>query len=140
MDKNLLIEYIDACEMVKETEQDIKRLGRKKKRIVQESVKGSNPEFPYNAQHFHVEGTPFTYQDDQQLRYEEKLLTERKNKAEKIKQQVERYINTIPVRMQRIIRYRLFDGLSWDDTAVRMGRKATADSVRKELERFLEEK
>lgn len=139
MNKGILIEYIDACELVKETEQDIKRLNRKKKIITQGSVKGSNPEFPYNEQHFHIEGTTFTYQDDQQLRYEEQLLEERKKNAESIKHQVEKYMNTIPVRMQRIIRYRLFEGLSWDETAIRMGRNATADSVRKELKRFLEE-
>ena len=44
---------------------------------------------------------------------------------------------TIPARMQRIVRYRYLEGLSWEQVAARMGRGATADGVRKELERFL---
>ena len=58
--------------------------------------------------------------------------------AARIKQDVEVWINTIPVRMQRIIRYRIFDELPWNDVAVRMGRRATAESVKKEYQRFME--
>ena len=39
--------------------------------------------------------------------------------------------------MQRIIRYKIFEGMTWEQVAVKMGRKATADSVRMEMERFL---
>ena len=42
------------------------------------------------------------------------------------------------MRMQRIIRYRIFDELPWNDVAVRMGRRATAESVKKEYQRFME--
>ena len=35
MDKKILMDYIDACELIKETEADIKRLNRKKKTIAQ---------------------------------------------------------------------------------------------------------
>ena len=47
---------------------------------------------------------------------------------------------TIPQRMQRIIRYKIFEELSWSEVAIRMGRKATADSVKKEYQRFMDEK
>lgn len=138
MDKQILKDYIDACELVKETEQDIQRLERKKKIIVQGSVKGSNPDYPYQPQNFHIEGAAFTYSDDTQLRMEERLLVERKERAEKTKAAVETWLNTIPLRMQRIVRYRLFEGLSWEATADKLGKKVTGESVRKELERFLE--
>lgn len=137
MDKQILKDYIDACELVKETEQDIQRLERKKKIIVQGSVKGSNPDYPYQPQNFHIEGVAFTYSDDTQLRMEERLLVERKERAEKTKAAVEAWLNTIPLRMQRIIRYKYFEGLSWEKVADRMGRKATGDSVRKEFEAFM---
>ncbi len=137
MNKKFLSEYIDACELVRETERDIKRLRKKKKTLVQGSVKGSNPEFPYNEQHFHVEGTTFTYQDESLLLYEEKLLVDRKENAEKIKLQVEQWMPIVPMRIQRIIRYKFFEGLSWEQTAGKMGRKCTADSIRMEMERFL---
>lgn len=138
MEKHILQDYIDACELIKETEADIRKLKRKKKTIIQTNVKGSNPDFPYQEQHFKVQGTTFTFRDDSQLRIEEKLLTERKANAEKIKLQVEEWINTIPNRMQRIIRYRIFEGESWEQVAKRLGRKATGDSVKMEYRRFLE--
>lgn len=140
MDKRILSDYIDACELIKETERDIKRLNKKKKTIIQTNVKRSNPEFPYELQHMRIEGTTFSYSDDSYLRYEEKLLEERKANAERIKMQAEAIINTAPVRIQRIIRMKYFEGKSWEAVAFQMGRKATADSVRMELERFLEKK
>ena len=140
VDKNILQEYIDACELVKETEKEIRKLNQKKKTIVQTNVKGSMHEYPYIEQHFKIQGTAFTAKDDSSLRYEEMRLEQRKAKAEQVKIQVEEWMLTIPIRMQRIVKYRYLECLSWEQVAVRMGRKATADSVRKELERFLEEK
>ncbi len=74
MNKEILSEYIDACELIKETEQDITRLQRRKTTIVTGSVKGSMNDFPYAETHFKVEGMPYTYSDDVRLRAEEKLL------------------------------------------------------------------
>lgn len=139
MDKRILNDYIDACALVKETEADICRLKKKRKTVIQTNVKGSNPRFPYQEQHFKVQGTAFTYQDDGNLRLEEKLLEQRKENAEKIKRQVEEWMLTIPIRMQRIIGYKIFEEMTWEQTAVRIGRKATGEGMRKEFERFMEE-
>lgn len=137
MDKDILNDYMDACELIKETEDDIRKLKRKKKTIIQTNVKGSNPDFPYQAQHFKIQGTAFTYEDDSQLRFEEKILEERKANAEKLKLQVDQWMLTIPMRMQRIIRYSIFEKKSWEEVARRLGGKATGESVRKEFERFM---
>ena len=137
MDESILYDYIDACELIKETEADIKRLQKKKKTIVQTNVSGSNPDFPYNPQHFNIQGTTFTYREDGQLRMEEMLLEERKANAERLKLEVEVWMNTIPNRMQRIIRYKIFDGMTWEQAARRIGRKATGESVKKEFQRFM---
>lgn len=137
MDKSTLQDYIDACELIKETEQDIQKLRKKKKTIIQTNVKGSNPDFPYQEQHFKIQGTPFTYTEDGQLRMEEKLLEERKAKAETLKLQVEQWMLTIPMRKQRIIRFKYFEKLSWEEVAVRIGGRATAESIRKEFENFM---
>lgn len=137
MDKSILADYIDACELIKETEKDIKRLKKKRSTIIQTNVSGSNPDFPYQPQHFQIEGTTFTYGEDKQLRIEEMLLEERKKKAEKVKVDVEAWMNTIPMRMQRVIKYRFFEGLSWEQVADRMGKKATSNSVKKEFERYM---
>ena len=46
MDKDILHQYIDACELVKETEEEVRRVKRQRKTIVQGVVKGSSPDFP----------------------------------------------------------------------------------------------
>ena len=140
MDKNILSQYIDACELIKETEEEIKKLNRKKKTVIQTNVSGSNPEFPYNPQHFKIQGTTFNYADDSQLRYQKKILEERKSQAEQLKINVEGWLNTIPPRMQRFIKYKVFEELTWQQVARKMGRRATEEGVRKEFNRFFEKK
>lgn len=137
MDKNILNDYIDACVLVKETERDIRALKKKRKTIIQTTVQRSNPDFPYEQQHVKIEGTAFTCADDSALRRDEGLLERRKANAEKIKQNVEEWMLTIPARMQRIIRWKLFEGLTWEETAAKLGRKATGDSVRMEFTNFM---
>ena len=139
MDKNILEQYIDACELIKETEEDIRKLKRKKA-VIQDSVKGSNPDFPYQPQSFHIEGTREEVKDKICLEYEEKLLKERKANAERIKLDVESWMNTIPTRMQRIIRFKIFEGMKWEDTANKLGRNNSGESIRMELQRFLKKK
>lgn len=136
MDRNILDQYIDACELVKETEEDIRRL-RKRKEATMDSVRGSNPEFPYQAQSFRIQGTQEKIGDRARLDEEEKTLLVRKENAKRIKREVEAWMNTIPQRMQRIIRMRIFKNLEWERIADAIGRGATGDSVRKEFERFM---
>lgn len=138
--KKLLKEYVDACELIKETEKDLLKLNKKRKTTVQTSVKGSNPNYPYEEKHFHVEGIAFSYNDDLRLRCEERLLEKRKENAERIKRQVDEAVNRAPVRIQRIIRLKYFEGLSWQQVSERMGKHTTADSVRMEMERFFNQK
>lgn len=139
VDKQILQDYIDACELIKETEQDIQRLQRKKKTVIQTNVKGSNPEFPYQEQHFKIQGTAFTYSEDGKLRWEEKLLEEQKAAAEEKKRQVEEWMLTVPARMQRIIRFKFFQKKSWEEVAMQMKGKNTENGLKKEFERFMKE-
>ena len=135
MDKEILKQYIDACEQVKEAKVDILRLKKNRKKIVQDRVSGSAHEFPYTAKSFHIEGLSYpVVKDPDELDRREAILQERLQKAEEIKRQVEAWMLTIP---QRIIRYRVFEELSWNVVAIRMGRKATADSVRMEYTNFM---
>ncbi len=138
MDKEILKQYIDACEQVKEAKEDILRLKKNRKKIVQDRVSGSAHEFPYTAKSFHIEGLSYpVVKDPDELDRREAILQERLQKAEEIKRQVEAWMLTIPQRMHRIIRYRVFEELSWNEVAIRMGRKATADSVRMEYANFM---
>ena len=138
MDKHILEQYIDACEVIKDTKEEIKKLRKRRSQIQKDSVKGSSHEFPYTLQTYHLEGLGYaTVKDPDELDRMEVLLEARIRNAERIKRQVEAWLDTIPLRMQRIIRYRVFDELPWAQVAARMGRKATEASVRMEFERFM---
>lgn len=140
MDKAILEDYIDACEQIRETEKEISALKKKRKTIIQTNVSGSNPNFPYEKKHFKIQGTTITVREDSRLRQQEKVLEERKENAERLKQQVEEWLNTIPNRMQRIIRYKIFEGSTWEQAAAKIGRKATGETLRKEFENFMRKK
>lgn len=139
MDKQILEQYIDACELIKDTKDKIRKLRKRRSQIEQDSVKGSSHEFPYTLQTYHLEGIGYaTVKDPDELNRMEKLLEERIRNAEKIKRQVEAWLNTVSPRMQRIIRYRVFEDMTWAQVAVKMGRKATEEGIRKEFIRFME--
>lgn len=141
MDKEILSQYIDACALIKETEEDIRTVKRQRKTILQDRVHGSMKEFPYTAQSFKIQGVAYSVVSEPgKLEDYEQILAERKAQAEAIKVQVEAWMNTIPQRMQRIIRYSIFQRLSWGEVAAQLGRNATADSVRMEFQRFMGEK
>lgn len=133
----LLKEYTDACELIKETEKDLERLRRQQDRV-HDVVKGSMHEFPYIQTTVHIEGIDRNSKSSKIQRKEELLLIERKRKAQMIKEQVEEMINQMPARIQRIVKMRYFENYSWEEIAVRMGRNASADSVRMECRRYLE--
>lgn len=138
MDKRILEQYIDGCAQVKETKAELEKIRRAKKRQEQDVVKGSSHDFPYTMQTYQIEG--LAYASMQEPGAEDRLeevLKERLRNAARIKQDVEVWINTIPVRMQRIIRYRIFEGMTWEQVAIRMGRGATEISMKKEYSRFM---
>ena len=138
MDKRILIDYIDACKIVEETKEEIRKLKKNRKRILTDTVKGSSHDFPYTLQTYRTEGLAYSVvKDPDELDRLEVVLKERLQNAERIKRQVEAWLNTIPMRMQRIIRYKIFEGLTWAEVAIRMGRKATPDGIRKEYENFM---
>lgn len=140
IDTGILNDYIDACAVIKETEEEIRKLKKKKRTILQTSVKGSNPDWPYEEQHFTIQGTAFDFVDDGQLRIEEQMLKRQRANAEELKLQVEEWMQGIPFRMQRIIKYKFFDDLTWEEVATLMGRKATGEGVKKQFQRFFKEK
>lgn len=137
-EKSILMDYIDACELIRETEEDIQRL--RKKEIVNDKVSGSNPEFPYQPQSFSLSGAVEKSLNDKELEKEKRLLQQRKENARQIKIKAEEIINRAPVRMQRIIRFKVFQHMEWEEVAMQMGGNSTGESVRKEFQRFLDKK
>ena len=141
MDKEILKQYIDACELVKEAKEDIRKLKKNRKRIEQDRVTGSAHEFPYTKKSYHIEGLAYPIvKDPDELDRREEILKTRIQNAERIKREVDAWMLTIPQRMQRIIRYKIFEELTWNEVAERMGRKATELSIKKEYQRFMDDK
>ena len=138
MDKDILKQYIDACEAVKETEEQIRQRRKTRQTVVVDTVKGSMHDFPFVEKTFRTGGLSYSVvANPGQLDREELILEERLQNAKRIKCDVEAWINTIPARMQRIIRYKFFEELTWEQVARRLGRKATGEGVRKEFENFM---
>jgi len=141
MNKSILDDYIDACALITETEREIRELKRKRKTIVVDSVKGSMEEFPYTAQNFMIQGIAHSVLEESgELGRQERILEERKANAVKLKTQVDAWMNTVPMRMQRIIRMKIFERKTWEKVADKLGRDATADSVRMEFRSFISSK
>ena len=137
MDKSILYQYIDACELIKDTEREIERIRNRRQEVVTDKVKGSSYDFPFGQVSYIICGIPYDAQDQQALERQEQILEERKAAAEAIKLQVEEWLSAVPPRMQRIIRYKVFEGMTWAQVAVRMGRKNTENGLKKEFERFM---
>lgn len=141
MTKTALEQYISVKQEIREIEARIERLNSKLDRInreenVKDAVKGGNGGF----QTFHIEGFPVAEEDEAKylLSKNIRLLEERKAKAAELIVSVEEYLNTLDdSRMRRMISMRYIDGLPWWKVAQRMGGRATEDSCKKQMERFL---
>lgn len=137
IDKTSLIEYNDLCMQVIETEAQLDRLARAEKDILHDSVKGSNPEYPYEPMSFHIAGISekLTSSDIAKCK---QILSERREAVKEKRLEVEAWINTIPVRMQRIVRMKYFENMTWQEVAMRMGNNVGGDAIRKEFHAFIE--
>lgn len=136
MDKKILNDYIDACAVIRETEAEIRKL-EKKRKLVQDKVTGSNPEWPYEPRSFSLGGTVETVADANRLNFEKHILEMQKEDAEALKAQVEEWMKGIPFRMQRIIRYKIFKELTWEEVATLMKSKRGGEAIRMEFNRFM---
>lgn len=135
LNKDILLDYIDACELVKETEADIKKL--RKTEMVHDKVSGSNPDFPYQAQSFNINGQVEHYMESSELEKEKQLLQERMIKARYKKIMVEKWMANAPARIQRLVRLKYFERLSWEQVAERLGGNSSGESIKKEFQRFM---
>lgn len=133
MDKRIILEYMDAKAMEEETEADLRDL--RNTATVSDKVRGSNPEFPYNPQSFCVSGV-----DEHLIDYNrEKILEEKLRTARRTRIAAEEIFNSAPLRIQRIIRLRVMQGLTWAEVSARMGGRTSENGVRMEFTRWLKE-
>lgn len=137
IDKTALLEYTDLCMQAVETEEQLKKLIKAQNDVLHDSVRGSNPEFPYEPMSFHIAGVSekLTSADIEKCR---RILSARREAVKNKRIEVEAWVNTIPVRMQRIVRMKYFEGMTWTDVAMRIGRNVGPDAIRKEFTAFME--
>lgn len=142
--KEILIQYSDLQEEVKEVHERIEKTEQQIAKIEEEgrvidTVSGGSG----GIQHFKIEGFPYPeYSRKKTLLYARKatLASLEMELLEMLNQVEEFLVGLDDSRIRRIVTLRFVDNLSWFKVAERIGGKATADSVRMEFNRFMEKK
>ena len=140
--KEILIQYSDLQEEVKEVRERIERTEKQITKIeedgnVIDTVSGGSG----GIQHFKIEGFPYPeYSRKKTLLYARKAtLASLELELMEMLNQVEECIASVDdSRMRRIITLRFIDNLSWNKVADRIGGNNTEDSVKKAFYRFME--
>lgn len=140
--KEILIQYSDLQEEVKEVRERIEKTEKQIAKIEEEenvtdTVSGGSG----GIQHFKIEGFPYPeYNRKKTLLYARKAtLASLELELLEALNQVEEFIASVDdSRIRRIITLRFIDNLSWNKVADRIGGNNTEDSVRKAFTRFME--
>ena len=140
--KEILIQYSDLQEEVKEVREKIAQTERQIEKIEEEgnvvdTVSGGDG----GIQHFKIEVFPYPeYSRKKSLLYARKsILSNLEFELLETLNQVEEFITSIEdSRMRRIVTLRFVDNLSWGKVADRIGGGNTEDSVKKSFYRFME--
>lgn len=140
--KEILTQYSDLQEEVKEVRERIERTERQIAKIEEEgnvidTVSGGSG----GIQHFKIEGFPYPeYSRKKSLLYVRKAtLVNLELELTETLNQVEEFIAGVEdSRIRRIITLRFIENLSWNKVADRIGGGNTEDSVKKSFYRFME--
>ena len=101
------------------------------------SVKGSNPDFPYEERNFKITGIDYETYNKKLNRLQKKLSRRVKELIDLVEETYEYIDNIDDSLIRQIISLRYINGLTWEQVAAHIGGNNTADSVRKAAERFL---
>ena len=144
MDKDILVQYTDLQEEIRDIRRRAERARGQMERLetegtVLDAVKGTRQDGTFGS--IRIEGFPYADYEKRRRSLQSYLLklADMEEKLLELTNQAEEYINSIEdSRMRRIAQYRIMDGLSWYEVADRMGGKATSEGCRKYFERFFE--
>lgn len=142
MDKDILIQYNDMVEEVKDLRRRIRKLQDDIDKLepVKDSVKGTRRDGTIGSITISGYPVPVYYRYKNQLEKREAALRKKEAELLELVNTVEEYITGInDSKMRRILRYRYIDNMSWTKIAFRMGKKYTADGCRMLHNRFFEE-
>lgn len=135
MKKDLLKQYRFCKKRIAELDEEIDRL--KRENTVQDTVHGSQKDFPYIMRTRTVSGCPDIYDNSSEIN---QLYAERV-KCKCVVKEVAVFVNSIEdniIRRAFIMRY--MEGSSppkWDKIAMKIGGGNTADGIRKAVLRFI---
>lgn len=138
--KQVLIQYADLQQEVKEIREKIVKLENQIDKIEQQgTVKDKVTGGEGGLQHFQIEGFPYPeYSRKKTLLYARKAtLSELEMELLETLNDVEGFISSIKdSHIRRIVNLRVVEGLSWQKVADKIGGN-TEDSVRMAFERFM---
>lgn len=142
--KEVLIQYIDLQQEVKEIREKINKLERQIEKIekegnVADKVRGGEG----GLQSFKIEGFPYPEYSRKRT-----LLFARKAKLSELEMELLETLNDVEVfisnikdsHIRRIINFRVVEGLSWNKVAIKIGGGNTEGSVKMAFQRFMEQK
>lgn len=150
MDKNVLIQYTDMIEEVKDIRKRILQTEKQISRIEEEgTVKDTVSGGMGGIQHFVVEGMPVPELRRKRLLLNKRkaMLIEKENELLELMNQAEEYINSIEKsELRMMFRFYYIDGMTWVQVAHRMNQlhpkrrvAYTEDSCRMRNTRFFQE-
>ena len=142
MRKNVLAQYVDLVQEIKDVQHRIEDIEGKLKRLeaegeVTDTVKGGEG----GIQHFTITGFPS--RDYSRMKT---LLLTRQATLNSLKSEIEQSINEVQEfiahiedsRDRRIVTMRVIDRMSWRQIAVNLGGPNTEDAARKAFDRILQ--
>ena len=150
MDKNVLIQYTDMIEEVKDIRKRILQTEKQISRIEEEgTVKDTVSGGMGGIQHFVVEGMPVPELSRKKLplNKQKAMLIEKENELLELMNQAEEYINSIEKsELRMMFRFYYIDGMTWLQVAHKMNQlhpkrrvAYTEDSCRMRNTRFFQE-
>lgn len=135
--KESLLQYTDTQKEIKELENKINKLEAESN--IFSIVESSSLKPPFQKCNIKIEH--IDYNKKKALNYYRDILQNRYDRLLEQQTRVEEFIDRIPTsRLRRIFAYKYIENFTWQKVAYIIGGKATSESVRKEHDRFLEEK
>lgn len=143
MEKNILEQYESAKQEIKELSDRIAEMEDLLKRIndrksINSVVKGGAG----GDKIFHINGYSEESAEDLEylIRKDMRLLNARKENANELVTEVDKFINTLnDSRMRRMLSLKYIYGKTWYQVSQAMGEKYSPDSCKKQVQRFLKD-
>ena len=138
MNRSMLEQYVDLCMQILEAEEDLRELRRQKDLVRVDTVKGSNAEYPYQPRSFRIVGTDQkAMQNTTEIRKLHEIIRQRQENADRMRVEIETWMNTLPANIQRIVRMKYIRGATWENVSQYLGYRS-ANAAKQKLFRYLE--